>query len=242
MSADSPILGVVDLTHITNLEHVPAFRDINMNTDESIKQSQETNMSKQNPNDVTTGLADLIKEIKGDHAKLGAGLKDILKEYHQLDLPNSEDAGIYSDELASMVDGLLSKLKNKHKDLLSDEKKNYADHFAQSFRYEDGRMSMKNNFPSFVSELDSKLFSFDGYNEYIEPFFVDIDEETCELWNFVPVLAYICWDAWEHEGLVDLDKMLKVIPDDKEIGPNELFAFIQVASVVYSQCREYSQK
>lgn len=229
MSADSPIVGVIDLTHMSDHKFT--------------KQPQEAlKMSKQNPNDLTTGLADLIKEIKGDHAKLGAGLKDILKEYHRLDLPDVTDTAEYSNELASMVDGLLTSLKNKHKNLLGDEKKINNDHFAQSFHFSENEIMAKNDFPTFVRELDSKLFSFDGYNEYIEPFSVDIDEDTCGLWNFVPILAYMCWNAWEHEELVDLHKMLKVIPKDKDIGPNELFAFIQVANVVYTQYREYSQK
>lgn len=245
MSLDGPILSEIDLTHLDILEPVKPFRDVNINTVETTPPASLTEalkMSKTNSNDLTTGLADLIKEIKGDHAKLGSGLKDILKEYH-LEMPKNEDEAEYSEDLAMMVDGFLSGLKERHSDLFEEvTTKLKEEHFAESYRSESKRPMLKNDFATFVQELDAKLFSFDGYNEYVEPFFVDIDEDTCELWNFVPVLAYVCWDAWQNEELVDLNKMLEVIPANKNIGPSELFAFIQVADVVYTEYRRYSQK
>lgn len=223
MSLDSPILGVVDLTHLDILESVKPIHNASVN--QPIQEALK--MSKKEVNKLTTGLIEILNEIKGIKSNTPSSLKDIMQDYN-LDLSSDDDIDEYRHDVANAVDDLLVKLKHKHGDVMKTNTQKPVNNDC--------------GFISFMDQLNARLVSFIGIKEEVERLFIEVKYDVRELGVFVPVMAYVCWNAWQCDDLVEYRKLTEVVPVASKIGPAELLVFIQIAQVVYGQCRNNGQK
>ena len=213
MSIDGPILSVVDLTYLDNLELVKS------NSSGSNQPVQEAlKMSKTEVNKLTTGLIEIMREIKGIKSNTTCGLKEILKDYGDYSFSGHDIEGYICD-----TDKLI--------------KDNSGDQSEQVTEINDDE-----SFNNFHRQLNDRLVSFYGKNEHVAAFFTEAKFNLRELHYFVPVLAYVCWSTWQQDFLVDYKKLAEVIPSAIQISPAELLTFVQIAQVVYDQYRINGQK
>lgn len=212
MSIDGPILSVVDLTYLNNLELAKSNNSVsNQPVQEALK------MSKKEVN-LTTGLIEIMREIKGIKSNVPCGLKELLEEY-----------GDYSFSGHDIV-GLTYDTGKMAKDSSDDQSEQVTE------------INDDESFNNFRRQLNDRLVNFYGKNEYVAAFFTEAKFNLRELHYFVPVLAYVCWSTWQQDFLVDYKKLSEVIPSAIQISPAELLTFVQIAQVVYDQCRNNGQK